>query len=564
MKRFLQVGLITIGLVLALVGGAVAREKYSLDPLWLDFDMENIKEPSEHKTSYYYNFFGSQFIEQWKQALDVPRWTRAAVSKNKRAANSNELDEVPDSSWYTNRHALRRMTIEELVRGPDRSDGPDFGEGTVVIRAKTAGVTPGMWLKDKRGVSYIVKFDSTRYPELQSGAEVIATKILHAAGYNVPENYIASVRPETLKISEKVTIKTGATSRPFQRSDLDSMMERVPPMPDGSYRVLASRILAGKPKGPFSQVGIRRDDPNDLIPHEHRRELRGLRVIASWINHWDMKEDNSLDMYVEEDGRKFLRHYLIDFGSALGGGKTPLEYFHGREYAMDAANIMKEIFTLGIYTTPDEKEVELISPAMAIFSNREFDAEGWSPSFPVLSFENMTDEDAFWGTRILLSFSEPELRAIIKTARYTNPSDNEYLLKTLMDRRATIGRHWLSKVNPIAQFSVDAGPGGPELRFKDLVIEHGWAAADSAEYIYEVESIHRKAASGKSTRATRIPLDQPVISASASNGNSGGKEEGIVRVKIETVRAGADRDPVTVYLYPDGAGQRYRVVGIKR
>lgn len=563
MKRFLLVGLVTIGLVLGLAGGATAREKYSLDPLWLDFDMENIKEPSEHKTSYYYNFFGSQFIEQWKQALDVPRWTRAAVGKNKRAANINELDEVPDSSWYTNRHALRRMTIEELVRGPDQSDGPDFGEGTVVIRAKTAGVTPGMWLKDKRGDSYIVKFDNLRYPELQSGAEVIATKILHAAGYNVPENYIAYVRPETLKISEKLTVKTGATSRPFVRSDLDTMLERVARMPDGSYRVLASKLLAGKPKGPFSQVGIRRDDPNDLIPHEHRRELRGLRVIASWINHWDMKEDNSLDMYVEEDGRKFLRHYLIDFGSTFGGGKTPLEYFHGREYVMDGANILREIFTLGIYTTPDEKNVEPISPAMAIFSNLEFEPEGWSPSFPVLSFENMTDEDAFWGTRILLSFSEPELRAIIKTAQYSNSADAEYLLKTLMDRRAAIGRHWLSKVNPIAQFSVEAGPGGPELRFKDLVIEHGWAAPESAEYIYEVENNHRKAVSGKSTRATRIPLGQPVISASGSNGNGGGKEEGVVRVKIETVRAGADRDPVTVYLYPDG-GQRYRVVGIER
>jgi hypothetical protein len=200
---------------------------------------------------------------------------------------------------------------------------------------------------------------------------------------------------------------------------------------------------------------------------------------------------------------------------------------------------------------------------MAIFSNREFDAEDWSPSFPVLSFENMTDEDAFWGTRILLSFSEPELRAIIKTGQYTNSADAEYLLKTLMERRATIGRHWLSKVNPIAQFSVEASPAGPELRFKDLVIEHGWAAPDSAEYVYELESSHRKLASGKSTRATRIPLDQPVIHASGSNGNSARKEEGVVRVKIETVRAGADRDPVTVYLYPDG-GQRYRVVGIER
>ncbi len=42
----------------------------------------------------------------------------------KKAANVNSLDEVPDSSWYTNRHALRHMTIEQLVRGPNRGGAP--------------------------------------------------------------------------------------------------------------------------------------------------------------------------------------------------------------------------------------------------------------------------------------------------------------------------------------------------------------------------------------------------------------------------------------------------------
>ena len=39
--------------------------------------------------------------------------------------------------------------------------------------------------------------------------------------------------------------------------------------------------------------------------------LRGLRVIASWINDWDLKEQQTLDMYVEEGGRKFLRRWGI-------------------------------------------------------------------------------------------------------------------------------------------------------------------------------------------------------------------------------------------------------------
>ena len=37
-----------------------------------------------------------------------------------RAMNVNTLDEVPDSSWFTNRIGRRAMPIDELVRGPDR------------------------------------------------------------------------------------------------------------------------------------------------------------------------------------------------------------------------------------------------------------------------------------------------------------------------------------------------------------------------------------------------------------------------------------------------------------
>ena len=120
----------------------------------------------------------------------------------------NALDEVPDSSWYTNRHALRHMTLEQLVRGPNRGDPPDFSHATIT-KAKLEGVTPGLQLVDSKGTSYLIKFDNKDYPELQSGAEVISTKILYAAGYNVPENYIAYLDPDKLEIKPGVEIAGG-------------------------------------------------------------------------------------------------------------------------------------------------------------------------------------------------------------------------------------------------------------------------------------------------------------------------------------------------------------------
>jgi hypothetical protein len=72
--------------------------------------------------------------------------------------------------------------------------------------------------------------------------------------------------------------------------------------------------------GPFSYTGRRGDDPNDIYAHEHRRELRGLYVVGSWINHADMKEENTLDMYGPESGQ--ITHYLIDFGASMGSNST--------------------------------------------------------------------------------------------------------------------------------------------------------------------------------------------------------------------------------------------------
>ena len=312
------------------------------------------------------------------------------------------------------------MIAERGIRAVQNAIEADL-TNAVVTRAKLEGVTPGLQLTDTRGEAFLIKFDNKDYPELQSGAEVISTKILYASGYNVPENYIAYFDPAKVTIKPGVEITEGKKKHPFTREDLTTMLQSAARRPDGTYRVLASKILKGSPKGPFAYVGLRSDDANDLIPHEHRRELRGLRVIASWINHWDLKEQNTLDMNVDQQGRKFLRHYLIDFGSSLGGGRSPTEYFHGREYVFDVPNMMKELFTLGFAVTPDEKSAPIVYPEVGLFSASDFDPGGWKTSFQMMPFENMTTRDAVWGTRVILSFSVDELRNIVEAAQYSNP-----------------------------------------------------------------------------------------------------------------------------------------------
>ena len=72
--------------------------------------------------------------------------------------------------------------------------------------------------------------------------------------------------------------------------------------------MLVSRFADGKPPGNFRYYGTRPDDPNDVVPHEHRRELRGAGVFGAWLNHDDSRGVNSLDMLVGNEGRRYVRH----------------------------------------------------------------------------------------------------------------------------------------------------------------------------------------------------------------------------------------------------------------
>src|SRR5678815_2533581 len=55
-----------------------------------------------------------------------------------RALNINTIDEVPDSSWFTNRILARSVSIEEAVRGPLSGSGPAPGTWTIICLLYTS------------------------------------------------------------------------------------------------------------------------------------------------------------------------------------------------------------------------------------------------------------------------------------------------------------------------------------------------------------------------------------------------------------------------------------------
>jgi hypothetical protein len=233
--------------------------------------------------------------------------------------------------------------------------------------------------------------------------------------------------------------------RPITEEFLDRLLERVPRREDGSYRAVASRLLAGKPLGPFEYRGRRRDDPEDLIPHEHRRELRGLWTICAWLNHADSRGPNSLDVWVTENGRSFVRHHLIDFGSCLGSGAVAARSPQtGGEYFVDYGVMARSLLTLGLWRQPWERTVDPGLPSIGFIEASAFDPDGWRPDYPNPAFDERTEADIRWGARIVAGFTDEHIRAAVAQGRYSNPRAADYLAKVLIERRDKLVKRWLS------------------------------------------------------------------------------------------------------------------------
>lgn len=78
------------------------------------------------------------------------------------AYNPTADDDVADSNWFTQRNGPKRMTPEEVARGPIDGTEPDTSGAWMVIGAKVGGITPGFRIQDAAGVEYLIKFDPPR------------------------------------------------------------------------------------------------------------------------------------------------------------------------------------------------------------------------------------------------------------------------------------------------------------------------------------------------------------------------------------------------------------------
>ena len=435
---------------------------YPDDPLRVDddriFDASNAREIVE---SDYYDFIRNSFL--------VPK-----EPSGRQAVNINTVGEVPDSSWFTNRLGTVAMSAVDIARGPDRFDRLSI-DGWPIVEGKGEGQQPGWRVADPSGQVYQIKFDPQGYADMATGAEVIGTAFYHAMGYHVVEVYKVDVDPQGLEILPTATIRElDGTVRRFTPRDIELVLARSARNDDGSYPAIASRFADGLPLGHFRYYGMRPDDPNDLFPHEDRRELRGSRVFAAWLNHDDSHGINTLDMLQGPEDHTYVTHYMFDFGSIMGSGSVfAQEARGGNEYAVDWKRGFLTLATLGLYVQPWLKiSYPEVSPAVGRFEADAFDPATWLPEYPNPAFTNLLPDDAYWAARIVAQFSDEAIQAVVEKVGYDDPRAARYLTATLIARRDKVVARWLNQVNPIENVRLD--PAGL-LTFDNSAVKVGAA-----------------------------------------------------------------------------------------
>ena len=327
----------------------------------------------------------------------------------------------------------------------------------VVIREKTAGVHPGFTARDAKGETWFLQFDPPYFSEGATASVEIATKIFWALGYNQVETYLTTFDPKRVEFDPEATLRRPSGERtPFTWDDINQILERVARRPDGTYRVVAGRLVPGRILGNFLYSGTRPDDPNDLVPHEHRRELRALRVFGAWTNLTDWKAANTLDALATENGRTVVKHYLQDVGSTFGMNNDLHEWDLSYEHFYEGKATAKRFFTFGFARSPWQTIPYDEYPSVGKFEGDEFDPRAWRPQIPTRAYLEFRDDDGFWAARRVAAFTDDLIRAAVHTGEFSDPVAEKHLADVLIKRRDKIASVYLTALNPIVEPRLDA------------------------------------------------------------------------------------------------------------
>jgi hypothetical protein len=284
-------------------------------------------------------------------------------------------------------------------------------------------------------------------------------------------------------------------------------------------------------------------------------------VFFSWLDHNDVKEDNSIDMWVADPAdprRRYVKHYLLDFGTSLGAAalfSADLRQAHA--YHVDWPDMFASLATLGLRERSWERRRAPALRGVGVLDIETYDPGAWKAETPAyVPFRTSDDLDKLWAAKILIRFTRAQIAAVVETARLSDPRAAAFLTDALVARQRATARHWFSRVPPLDRFAVAGGAGA--LCFTDLLLAYELAPAWGSTR-YDVAAYDR---GGR-------PLGSPATVGAGDRGRAcaavtlAGGRDGYTIVRIETRRRGFSGETF-VHVARDPATGTPRVIGVWR
>lgn len=411
---------------------------------------------------------------------------RVLAAEGRRPARDvNAMDEVPRSTWFCPRNHLAPMSPAAVAAGPPGTLPPK--PPLRILKGKEEGATPGFRVVDANGRKFMLKLDPAGHLGLTTGAEMVGERFFHAAGYNVPGAFLLDLAPEDLVVDPKATyLVFDVEPRPLTEAQVRETLSKAARGAERRVRAVLTPWIQGEILGGFDMLGRREDDPNDRIPHEDRRSLRASWALFAWLGEIDPGAPNTLDTYVKERGRRFVRHYIIDFGATLGSFTTRSDGLHeGTEYVIEVGRTLGSLLSLGLYRRPFEGERAAWErhvgdyAAAGWFPAEGFDPEQYRPRLKVPAHMRRTDRDLYWGAKLVTSFTDAQIAAVVATAGMPT-RDAAYVEHALEVRRDIIGRRYLRPMTAVESPAISSD--GTQLCFDDLAIARGYADVKEVRY----------------------------------------------------------------------------------
>ena len=200
------------------------------------------------------------------------------------------------------------------------------------------------------------------------------------------------------------------------------------------------------------------------MPHEDRRELRGARLLAAWLDHFDAREQNSMDTWIADHAKEadsspgHVVHYYLDTSDCLGSSWDWEEITRrlGFSYVVDWKDLGTDFVTLGIPLRAWDRVAHVPGhEVFGYFDVKNFEPENWKNEYPNPAFSRMTERDGAWMARILSRFTPEGVKALAEDAAFTDPRQTEYLASVLEGRLEKILERYLTHLSPLASLHVE-------------------------------------------------------------------------------------------------------------